>query len=169
MDAASLDKVARTARWNGGSIVVVAGLAALFAALDADVGTALFGAAIAAAGAIEHRSGAALARGADRTWEPAYGRQVRGRLIGAELVVLVMIVGYSVWRLATVDVAGEIAALPDELREALVGLVGGDEALLAETFRLALDVTYTTLILVTLAYQGGMAWWYARRLAPAAP
>ena len=92
----------------------------------------------------------------------------RGRLVGAELTVLVVIIGYSMWRLLSVDVAAELAELPVELRDALIGALGGSEQALVEMFTLALKLTYTTLIVLSLVYQGGLAWWYARKFRSAA-
>ena len=46
----------------------------------------------------------------------------------------------------------------------MASLTAGDLALLEQLFVLALKITYGTLILVTLAYQGGMAWWYGKTL-----
>ena len=46
----------------------------------------------------------------------------------------------------------------------MLSLTAGDMALLEQMFTLALKVTYGTLILVSLVYQGGLAWWYSKTL-----
>jgi hypothetical protein len=66
--------------------------------------------------------------------------------------------------LATADVAAELGQLPAAEREVLASLTAGDLALLEQLLRLALKVTYGTLVVVTLAYQGGLAWWYGKTL-----
>jgi hypothetical protein len=158
VDAALRERVARIARWNGGSILVVAGLGALLSLAGGDLVAGGCGLAIATAGALEHRGGRRLA---DAGWDPA---ALRPTLVRCELAVLALIVAYSAWRLGTADLAAEIAALPKEERMALEAMVGEDRALLEGLFALGLKLTYGTLILVTLAYQGGMAWWYDRKL-----
>jgi hypothetical protein len=158
VDEALRQRVARVARWNGGSILVVAGLGALLSIVGADAAPALFAAIIAYAGWRELAAGRALtAPAGDAT-------ALRPVLVRCELAVLVAIVGYSLWRLATADVAAELAELPTAERELLASLTAGDMALLEQLFGLALKITYGTLMLVTLAYQGGLAWWYGKTL-----
>ena len=161
MDTVTSTKVGGVASWNGGSIALTAGLAALISLSSGDLVPGAFGAAIAAAGAIEWRAGRKLRLGGDPVL-------ARGRLVGAELTVLVLIIGYSMWRLFSVDVAAELAELPVELRDALIGALGGSERALVQMFTLALKLTYTTLIVLSLVYQGGLAWWYARKFRSAA-
>jgi hypothetical protein len=151
-------RVARIARWNGGSIVVVAGLGALLSLYGADPVPALFAAVIAVAGWHERAAGSALAAAAA---DPA---TLRLTLVRSELAVMAAIVLYSIWRLATADVAAELGQLPAAEREVLASLTAGDLALLEQLLRLALKVTYGTLVVVTLAYQGGLAWWYGKTL-----
>jgi thiosulfate reductase cytochrome b subunit len=158
MDAALREKVARAARWNGGSILVIAGLSAVFSLVGAELMPTLFGAAIAAAGWAEHAAGRRLAL-AD-----ADVAALRTRLVRCELAVLALILGYSAWRLGSADFAAELAALPDDERMLVESLTGGDRELLEQMFASALKLTYCTLMIVTLLYQGGMAWWYDRRL-----
>lgn len=162
MDDALRQRIARIARWNGGSIAVVAGLGALFSSAGGAWVAAGFAAAIAVAGWLERDGGkrlAALAQGSAGDLA-ALGT----RLVRCELAVLAGIFMYSMWRLATADVAAELGQLPEAERELLASLTAGDQALLEQMFQLALKITYGTLIIVTLVYQGGMAWWYGRTL-----
>lgn len=158
MDDALRQRVARIARWNGGSIMVVAGLGAAFSLAGGAPGAGAFAAVVAGAGWRELAAGRALAAPA------ADAAALRPVLVRCELVVLAAIVAYSLWRLATADVAAEIAQLPAAEREMLAALTAGDMALLEQLFRFALKITYGTLVLVTLAYQGGLAWWYGKTL-----
>lgn len=160
VDAALRQRVARIARWNGGSILAVAGLGALLSVAAADPAPAAFAAAIAFAGWRELGAGRRLAGPAAEGDAAALG----ATLARSELAVLALIVGYSAWRLATADAAAELGRLPTAEREALAALTVGDLALLEQLYALALRITYGTLIVVSLGYQGGMAWWYSKTL-----
>jgi len=162
MDEALRARVSRIARWNGGSILVVAGLGAVLSLVGGDLGTAMVGIAIAAAGWHERSVGKALALPVHHSATDLDA--LRTRLVRAELAVGLLIAGYALWRLATADVGAEISALPEEEQMLLESLTGGDREALEQMFALTLRLTYGTLLIVTLAYQGGMAWWYERRV-----
>lgn len=164
MDRSVIEKIARIARWNGGSIAVVAGLGAVFSLAGGDWVGAGFAAVVTVAGAQEFKAGRGLAdpaTGAGPALDPGRARQT---LVRSELVVLATIVLYSLWRLATADVAAELARMPEAERALLASLTAGDMLLLEQMFTLALKVTYSTLIAVSLVYQGGLAWWYSKTL-----
>lgn len=161
MERSNIERIARIARWNGGSLAMVAGLGALLSLAGGDPVPTAFAAAIAYAGWRELDAGRRLAA----TGAPA---GPRATLVRCELAVLALIVGYSAWRLATADPVAELAALPAPQRELLASLTAGDRALLEQLFAMALKIVYGTLIAVTAAYQGGMAWWYSKSLGSTA-
>jgi len=154
-DADLATRTARTARSNALSILVIAGLATLWSAFQGDLPFVGFGAALCVAAAAE------LAGSKRLVADPAGAAPL---LIGGELAVLVLIAGYSLWRLVGFDYDAELAALPADARELLVGMAG-DEELLRQALTLTNRLVYGCLLLVTLLYQGGMARFYRRRTA----
>jgi hypothetical protein len=147
---------ARTARLNATSILVIAGLAVAWSAVDGEPGFAAFGAAVCAAALVELAGARRLAS------DPAGARPF---LVGGELAVLALIVGYCLWRLVGFDFDAELAAMPADAREALLGVSGDDVDALRGMMTMVNRATYSVLLVVTLAYQGGMALYYRRRVA----
>ncbi|MEY2879842.1 MAG: hypothetical protein RLZZ15_2222 [Verrucomicrobiota bacterium] len=148
--------------WRHGlSILLVSGVAAL---LNAAVGERLVAiAAVLAAGAgvMEMHGADLLGDGDERgvNW-----------LIGAELLLLAIILGYCGWRLTHVDLTAQ--------HEAVQGLLKYD--FFREAWRLTLEregisetelllrnyrTTYGALAVAALVYQGCVALYYARRRA----
>ena len=155
MDATLQSKTAATARNNALSILVVAGLATLWLAAQGHA-LAVFGAVLCSAAVLELRGAKLLLA------DPLAARPM---LVGAELAVLVLMLGYCAWRLASFDFDAELAALPETSRQLLLDATGDDEAVLREMMVLANRITYGVLAVVTLFYQGGMALFYRRRIA----
>src|SRR5271165_2118927 len=86
-----LRRVLRVARFDGMSVLVLAGFFALVSAASGDVSGAAFGLLIAAAGAVELH-GMGLLRAADRrgmSW-----------LVGSQLYLMSVVLGYVGYRLA---------------------------------------------------------------------
>jgi hypothetical protein len=148
-------RVLRVARFDGISVLCLAGFFALVSAGSGDVSGAAFGLLIAAAGAIELH-GMGLLRSADRrgmSW-----------LIGSQLYLMSVVLGYVGYRLANPDsdpiLRAAKSALTDEIRQA-----GMDPAQFMAEFPRELRLLYFAVAALTILYQGGMAIYYMRRRA----
>jgi hypothetical protein len=153
-----LARVLSLARRNGWSIILVAGLAALLQAAGRDTVGAITGLLAAGAGAMEVH-GAGLLRHGDR--------RGTGWMIQAELFLLVVLIVYCCLRLAHPNY--------EEMRVAFHATleIPGMREKWAEARRLGFTedeylgllhrLTFIALGFATLAYQGGMAVYYARR------
>jgi hypothetical protein len=153
-----LRSVLRVARFDGVSVLVLAGFFALVSAASGDVSGAAFGLLIAAAGAIELH-GMALLRAIDRrgmTW-----------LVGSQLYLMTVVLGYVAYRMANSDtdplvkmVKSAVATDGVELQQA-----GLDPAKVMADFPGQLRLLYLAVAALTIIYQGGMAIYYLRRRA----
>jgi hypothetical protein len=146
-------RVMRVARFDGISVLCLAGFFALVSAASGDVSGAAFGLLIAAAGAVELH-GMGLIRSADRrgmSW-----------LIGSQLYLMSVVLGYVGYRLANPDsdpiLRAAKTALSDEIRQA-----GMDPAQFMAEFPKELRLLYFAVAGLTILYQGGMALYYMRR------
>jgi hypothetical protein len=150
-----LRSVLRVARFDGISVLMLAGFFALVSAASGDVSGAAFGLLIAAAGAIELH-GAALLRSAD-------SRGMRW-LIGSQLYLMAVVLGYVGFRLANPDADPLLrmakTALTSELRQA-----GLDPAQFMAEFPRELRLLYFAVAGLTVLYQGGMSIYYLRHRA----
>jgi hypothetical protein len=144
-----LAEVRRIARWNGGSICVLS----LAAALLASGWGAAFGLLVAAAGYTEVHGGNLAPRDAGRALST---------LIASQIALIALIGGYAAWRLATFDLAA-LAAQADAAGLSVFTVMLEDEAG-RELLTTAFQITYITLLVLTLCYQGGMAWLYRSRI-----
>jgi hypothetical protein len=153
-----LVRVYSLARRNGWSIVLIAGISALLQAAGRDTLGAITGLLAAGAGAMEVHGAGLLGHGQ---------RRGTGWLIRAELLLLVIVIGYCILRLlhpnydemrlafhATLDVPG----MREKWKEAQRLGITEDQYL-----GLVHHLTFVVLAFATLAYQGGMALYYARR------
>jgi hypothetical protein len=150
-----LRHVLRVARFDGLSVLFLAGFFALVSAASGDVSGAAFGLLIAAAGAVELH-GMGLLRGADRrgmSW-----------LVASQLYLLSVVLGYVGYRLANPDSDPLLkmakSALTDEIRQA-----GMDPVQFMAEFPRELRLLYMAVGGLTILYQGGMAVYYMRRRA----
>ncbi|MEO6875626.1 MAG: hypothetical protein ABI222_12475 [Opitutaceae bacterium] len=144
-----LKRILRTARMNGLSVVIIAGLGVLISIGD------WFGMAV----------GAAIVYGG---WTELGGRKqiLAGHITGVRLLVR------SQWIvLAAIEIYCAVKlgfdrnhGVSPELREAMVDL-GIDMAALEPSLRLAFYGTYGAVAAITLIYQGGMARYYGRSSA----
>jgi hypothetical protein len=157
----TLLRVLRVARFDGLSVLLVAGLFALLAAGAGDVQGALIGVTVALAGAIELHGVSLLqhgdARGLD--W-----------LVGSQVFLLVVLLGYCGWRLTHVELEPLRAAFHSSLRMPLMQQMWAanrELGLTEETFLQQIHtMTYASLAIATLIYQGGMTLYYQRRREP---
>ena len=136
-------------RINGWSVAIVCGLSLLLSG-------SLAGAAVSAAALVSpvmELIGSYAAERGDKNglrWLPR-----------SQLVLLAVILAYSVFNLVTFDAATELAEMSPDMRDMLVGMVG-DESMLREVITLASRLVYSTLIVVSLLYQGGLFFYYRR-------
>lgn len=150
LPAEVLDRVLRLARFDGLSVVAVAGSLALVAATLGDRVGAVVGLVVAGAGAIELHGASLLSRG-----------EARGLhwLVRSQLLLLGAIIGYCAWRLLRPDLAPLHTAVTPDMQEQLE-LIGWT---VDQFIGLVYQLTYICVAVVTLLYQGGMALYYWRR------
>lgn len=149
------ERVIRLARGDAAGVLVCAGLSLAFSLADENWIFAGFAALALACGAMEWFGQNSLQEG-DRG-----GLQW---LIGAQLCLYTVIVGYVVWRWTHFDVASYWEEIPSAARENLVNQMreGGldpeaDRELLLRTMNL---IVCAVLLFVSSLYQIGLAFWY---------
>jgi hypothetical protein len=151
-----LRSVLRVARFDGLSVLILAGFFALVSAASGDVSGAAFGLLIAAAGAIELH-GMGLLRAADHrgmTW-----------LISSQLYLMTVVLGYVGYRLANPESDPIIKLVKTAVASDGVDLqqAGMDPATFMAQFPAELRLLYLAVAGLTVVYQGGMAIYYLRR------
>jgi hypothetical protein len=148
----TLQRVLRVANIDGLSVLAVAGILALAAAAAGDYAGAAIGLLVAAAGAIELH-GAGLVRAGE----------TRGMkwVLASQPYLLAILLAYCVLRLTNFDATLLRAAMTDEMRDTIQQAGYGVD----EFLRLVYNLTYGTLAIATLIYQGGMTLYYLRRRA----
>ena len=146
----TLYRVLRVANFNGLSVLAVTGMITLAVASTGNYVGAGIGLAIAASGALELHGAGLLKSGNPR------GMQW---LIVSQPYLLVVILGYCVWRLTNFDPAPLQAAMTDELRTA-IAQGGYEEHVFLRNVYVG---TYVVFALVTCVYQGLMTLYYVRR------
>jgi hypothetical protein len=150
-----LRHVLRVARFDGLSVLLLAGFFALVSAASGDVSGAVFGLLIAASGAVELH-GAALLRAANK-------RGMRW-LVGSQLYLMSMVLGYVGYRLANPDV-DPMMKLAKSTLAAQARQAGLDPDQFIAEFPRALRLLYLAVAGLTIIYQGGMTVYYLRRRA----
>jgi len=135
--------VLRVAKFDGISVLGVAGACALISAAYRDVTGAVVGLIVAGAGAVELH-GANMLRNGE-------GRGMRW-LVSSQVYLMMAILGYVGFKL--------IDQLNDQLKEQGVTL---DQALVG-----LCNLVYLVLAAATVLYQGGMSIYYLRRRAAVA-
>jgi len=153
LPATALQRVGKLARFDGLTVLAVAGcFAAVSLAMCDWAGTAIcLGAA--GAGAAEWHGGMLL-----KTRRPGCLRW----LVGSQLCLLGLVWIYAAWRYTHYDPQFISALVEPFVRERL------EEAFLtmddlAPALEFAHRLTYLLLATLSLAYQGGLAWYYARQ------
>ena len=146
----TLARVLRLARLDGISVLAVATLFALMAAVNGDFVGAVIGLLVAGAGAIEMHGGTLLQHG-----------EIRGVnwLVGSQLFLMLSILVYCLLRLLHPDDTLIRDNITDEMKASLQNIGWSIDKFLG-FFNL---LTYGVLALATLIYQGGMAVYYFRR------
>lgn len=151
----------RVARFDGLSVLLVAGGCALVSAGAGNVQGALIGVTVALAGALELHGVSLLqhgdARGID--W-----------LVGSQIFLLVTLLGYCGWQLTHVELEPLRVAFHSSLRMPLMQQLWAanqELGMTEDTFLRQMNtMTYACLAVATLIYQTGMAVYYLRRREP---
>ena len=149
----TLRRVLRIARFDGMSVLFVAGFFALVSGASGDVGGAAVGLLVAAAGAIELH-GVALLRVCDRrgmSW-----------LVASQLYLMAVILAYVGFRISNPEVDPVLKLMTTVVAEQ-VRQAGQDVDLFLSEVPTALRLMYLAVAALTLLYQGGMTFYYLRR------
>ncbi len=146
----SVPRILRVARLDGWSVFSVAAVFGLLAIWQGDLIDAAACAVAAAAGAAELRGAKLLSL-----------RKIEGLgfLVASQLGLLAAIDCYCAWKLTHPT----IGALKTSLPSFVADFVASSGQSLDELLRLASPLTYVILALVSLFYQGGMAFYYLRK------
>jgi hypothetical protein len=147
-----LHRLLRVARFDGASVLGLAGAFALVSAAAHDVVGAAIGLAVAAAGAIELH-GVSLLRG---------GRPAGLRwLVSSQLYLMSVMLGYVAFRLSHLDISELRWTVTPEMAEQVRQLNMTVDQFLFLTMR----CTFAAVGAVTILYQSGMIVYYLRRRA----
>ncbi len=146
----TLHKVLRLASLDARMLIVVAGTFALLAAAGREVPGALAGVLAVGAGTME-------LHGANRLRE---GVIDGGRwLITSQMWLLAVILGYCAWRLTHFDPAWAERVITPQL-ELQFNEAGIPREDIPAFVQLVYQITYVIVAVVSIVYQGGMAWYY---------
>jgi hypothetical protein len=149
----TLRRVTRVARFDGLSVLIVAGGFALLSAASRDVSGAVIGLLVAAAGAIELH-GATLLRS---------GRDGMRWLVSSQLYLMAVILGYAGFRLLKPDVAWMLPYVTGEAAEPILQAAQQQGMTVEQLLIGAMGMFYLLVAVLTLVYQGGMTVYYLRR------
>jgi len=156
------------ARADGYSVLIVAGLGAVFTAAGGSFVPTVAACLAAGCGAMEIHGAQQLARGDERAvnW-----------LVRAQLLLMMVILGYALWQLTHFDEAFARSLIP-EFRRSMAGLSLKwkmdnpydylSDSQLVLMARLGNTVVYCAVGIATCVYQGLMARYYHRRRAAVA-
>jgi len=151
----ALKRVLAVSRFNGWSVVIVAGLGILLTLVIGDLLGTCIGLLVGVAGGMEVRGGRKLGRR-----DPA-GMKL---LVRSQLLLLSVILIYCVTRLGSFDADTALGNLTPDM-EAPLKELGLERGEILSMVRSTFYITYVTVAVVTVFYQGGMALFYRRRTA----
>lgn len=150
-----LRRVLAVARFDGISVLAVAGACALISAAAHDTTGAVVGVIVAGAGAIELHGTALLRHGDERgmRW-----------LVASQLFLMAAIMGYVAFRFANPDLATFQKVITPEISDQIqqAGMT------VDQFIRGMLHMIYFAVAAATFLYQGGMSVYYLRRRAAVA-
>ena len=155
----TLRRVLRLARFDGMSVLIIAGAFGLLSAVAKDHPGAIVGMLVAGAGAVELHGVALLraARAEGMNW-----------LVGSQLFLMAAMLGYCAFRLTHV-VIPPIPPNPSGLLKMLDTIVEMDAQQLGitkeECLRFVYRLSFQLIAAVTVVYQGSMSFYYLRRRA----
>jgi hypothetical protein len=149
----TLRRVMRLARFDGLSVLIVAGGFALLSAASRDVSGSVVGLLIAGAGAIElHGVGLLKAGQNGMRW-----------LVSSQLYLMAVILAYCGFRLLRPDVAWMLPYVTGEAAEPILQAAQQQGMTVEQLLVGAMAMLYLMVAAVTLVYQGGMTIYYLRR------
>jgi len=135
---------------NGTSVLAIAGVFALISAASRDRSGAVVGLLVAAAGAVELHGAALLRSGR---------KQGMHWLVASQIQLATVIMVYVALRLQHPDLTAMHAVLNDEQRAVIRQTGLSEDQFLLTAYRIG----YEAVAVLTLIYQGAMAFYYARR------
>jgi hypothetical protein len=141
------------ARFDGLSVLLVAGSFALLSAYSRDITGAAIGLLVAAAGAIELH-GVALLRS---------GRNGMRWLVSSQLYLMGVMLAYVAFRVAKPDVAWLLPYLTGEAAEPFEQAAQQAGMTVEQLLAASLRMIYFCVAALTVLYQGGMALYYLKR------
>jgi hypothetical protein len=151
--AERITKLVKISKFNGYSVAGVAGGFALLSLTGLSLSGVIIGGALTGCGVMEIKGHRRLAAG-----EPG----ARGLMVGSQVLLVVFILAYCAWRLASFDAANPLAivgSLESQVRQlAELAMVPLSE--LEAQVRLIYTWTYRLVAGVTLVMQGGLATYY---------
>jgi len=150
----ALKRVLAVSRFNGWSVVIVAGLGILLTLVIGDLLGTCIGLLVGVAGGMEVRGGRKLGRR-----DPA-GMKL---LVRSQLLLLSVILIYCVTRLGSFDADTALGNLTPDM-EAPLKELGLERGEILSMVRSTFYITYVSVAVVTVFYQGGMALFYRRRI-----
>jgi hypothetical protein len=148
-----LRRVMRLARFDGMSVLIVAGGFALLSAASRDVSGAVIGLLIAAAGAIELH-GVGLLK---------VGQNGMRWLVSSQLYLMATILAYVAFRILRPDVAWMLPYVTGEAAEPILQAAQQEGMTVEQLLVGAMSMFYLLVAAITLLYQGGMTIYYLRR------
>jgi hypothetical protein len=153
LPAETLKRVMRIARFDGLSLLIVAGGFALLSAASRDVSGAVIGLLIAGAGAIElHGVGLLKVGHNGMKW-----------LVSSQLYLMATILAYAGFRIMRPDVAWMLPYVTGEAAEPILQAAQQEGMTVEQLLIGAMAMLYLIVAAVTLVYQGGMTVYYLRR------
>jgi hypothetical protein len=144
-------RVLKVARFDGMSVLILAGLFALVSAAELDVSGTIWGILITAAGAVELRGVKLLkAREPGMQW-----------LIASQLYLMTVILFYVCFRILNLARDPMLAEVTSSFKQA-----GMDMDQMPIDLQQLARTGYLAVAALTVIYQGGMCLYYVRRRAP---
>ncbi len=148
-----LNKVLQIASVDHISVLVIAGCAVLLCLLSGYWLEAIFGTLACGAGLVERHGYKQVSDGIHDGFKS---------LIRSQLLLLVIILVYAIWRLQTADASELLEKISEyPFMQEFIEVYPYPE-LLEPVIGISLSLTYGLLIILSLIFQGGLAWWYAR-------
>jgi len=149
----TLKRVLAISRFNGWSVIIIAGIGILLTLVLGDLLGTFIGALAVVSGWMEVRGGRKLKRRdpAGMTW-----------LVRSQMLLLTVVLVYCASRLGSFDADTAMGNMTPDM-EASLKEVGLERADILSMVRTTFFTTYVTVAVVTLAYQGGMALYYRSR------
>ena len=149
-----MNKVTKVSFWNGWSIVIIAGVATLVSLVFWDKIGLLVGLLVTSGGGME-LYGRHLVSGGERGGMPW--------MMNAQLLLIGVICFYCVIRLMNFDSSEVLRLLPPDMKSSLMQLGVSMDSMVLMMKKMT-RIVYGGVIVLTLIYQGGMYFFYRRKM-----